>query len=113
MGPKFKYHERVKAVQKRDCKNAYPLYADAIHAGFESPAADYEEEKIYLNAYVSKLRKKMQQALRAMDQLNRSYGRDTIRYATMGYEKKWAMRQDFLSRRYTTRIEDVIVVNAK
>jgi DNA polymerase V len=31
-----------------------PLYAEAIHAGFESPAADYEEERIDLNAYVSK-----------------------------------------------------------
>ncbi|MBE9601881.1 DUF4113 domain-containing protein [Pedobacter sp. MC2016-24] len=58
-------------------------------------------------------RKKIQQALQATDQLNKSYGRDTIRYATMGYEKKWAMRQEFLSRRYTTRIEDVIIVNAK
>jgi len=31
-----------------------PLYAEAIHAGFESPAADYEEERIDLNAYVSR-----------------------------------------------------------
>jgi len=31
-----------------------PLFGERIHAGFESPAADYEEEKIDLNAYVSK-----------------------------------------------------------
>lgn len=31
-----------------------PLYQERIHAGFESPAADYEEEKIDLNDYVSK-----------------------------------------------------------
>jgi DNA polymerase V len=31
-----------------------PLYAEAIHAGFESPAADYEEARIDLNDYVSK-----------------------------------------------------------
>lgn len=31
-----------------------PLFAEKIHAGFESPAADYEEEKIDLNAYVTK-----------------------------------------------------------
>ena len=31
-----------------------PLYHENIHAGFESPAADYEEESIDLNAYVTK-----------------------------------------------------------
>lgn len=31
-----------------------PLFAEKIHAGFESPAADYEEERIDLNAYVTK-----------------------------------------------------------
>ena len=56
---------------------------------------------------------KHQQALKVIDQLNQNYGKDTIRYAAMGFEKKWFMRQEFLSRRYTTRIEDVIVVKAK
>lgn len=58
-------------------------------------------------------KKKMQQALQTIDDLNRVYGRDTVRYGTMDFEKKWSMRQEFLSRRYTTRIEDVIVVQAK
>ena len=31
-----------------------PLFAERIHAGFESPAADYEEARIDLNDYVSK-----------------------------------------------------------
>lgn len=31
-----------------------PLFAERIHAGFESPAADYEEAKIDLNDYVTK-----------------------------------------------------------
>lgn len=57
-------------------------------------------------------KRKMQDVLRAVDNLNKNYGRDTIRYAVMGYEKKWAMRQEYLSRRYTTRIEDVIIVKA-
>jgi DNA polymerase V len=45
--------------------------------------------------------------------MNATLGKDTIRYAVMGFEKKWFMRQEFLSRRYTTRIEDVIIVQAK
>lgn len=31
-----------------------PLFQERIHAGFESPAADYEEERIDLNDYVTK-----------------------------------------------------------
>lgn len=30
-----------------------PLFADRIHAGFESPATDYQEERIDLNTYVT------------------------------------------------------------
>lgn len=56
--------------------------------------------------------KKMTKALNIIDQLNKSYGKDTIRYAAMGYEKSWYMRQNFLSRKYTTRMADVIIVKA-
>jgi DNA polymerase V len=56
---------------------------------------------------------KLQKALKVIDQLNKNYGKDTVRYAAMGFEKKWFMKQEFLSRRFTTRIEDVIVVQAK
>ena len=31
-----------------------PFFAEKIHAGFESPAADYEEARIDLNDYVTK-----------------------------------------------------------
>ncbi len=55
---------------------------------------------------------KMQQALKVMDKMNLDYGKNTIRYGAMGYEKKWFMRQEFLSRKYTTRIEDIIIVKA-
>jgi len=55
---------------------------------------------------------KLQKALKTIDELNRTYGKDTIRYGAMGFDKKWAMRQEFLSKKYTTRIEDVIIVRA-
>lgn len=40
--------------QKEASETLIPLFAEKIHAGFESPAADYEEERIDLNAYVTK-----------------------------------------------------------
>ena len=39
--------------ERGTAKTLIPLYAEAIHAGFESPAADYEEARIDLNDYVS------------------------------------------------------------
>ncbi len=55
---------------------------------------------------------KMARALAAIDGMNREFGKDMIRYGAMGYEKKWFMRQEFLSRKFTTRLSDVIVVKA-
>lgn len=55
---------------------------------------------------------KQQSALKIIDELNSHYGKDTVRYGVMGFSKKWAMRQEFLSRKYTTKIEDIIIVRA-
>jgi len=40
--------------QRGESEILIPLYQERIHAGFESPAADYEEARIDLNAYVTK-----------------------------------------------------------
>jgi DNA polymerase V len=45
--------KELKLFKRGTAKTLIPLYAEAIHAGFESPAADYEEARIDLNAYVS------------------------------------------------------------
>ncbi|MEJ2880970.1 Y-family DNA polymerase [Pedobacter sp. GR22-6] len=55
---------------------------------------------------------KLKKAMAAVDQINKNQGRGTVIHATMGFEKKWAMRQQFLSRKFTTRIEDIIIVKA-
>lgn len=55
---------------------------------------------------------KLQQAMAAIDHINKCYGRNTVIHAAMGFDKKWAMRQEFLSRKFTTRIEDIIIVKA-
>lgn len=55
---------------------------------------------------------KLKKAMAAVDQINKNQGRNTVIHATMGFEKKWAMRQQFLSPKFTTRIEDIIVVKA-
>jgi len=38
--------KELKLFKRGTATTLIPLYAESIHAGFESPAADYEEEKI-------------------------------------------------------------------
>lgn len=49
--------------------------------------------------------------MKALDITNGRFGRDIVRLAKQGYEKKWKMRQMHLSKCYTTRIEDVLTIN--
>ena len=47
-----------------------------------------------------------------VDQLNRKYGTNTVRYGSMGFEQKWRMRQERKSRGFTTRWEELLVARA-
>jgi DNA polymerase V len=46
----------------------------------------------------------------AMDAVNQRWGRQTLRMASQGYTAPWAMKQDRLSPRYTTRWNELLVV---
>ena len=51
-----------------------------------------------------------QQALSGlMDTINARYGRGALRIAAEGYDKSWKMKQEFLSKQYTTKWNDIIV----
>jgi len=44
-----------------------------------------------------------------MDEINARYGRGALRVAAEGYEKTWKMKQEYLSKQYTTNWYDIIV----
>jgi DNA polymerase V len=90
--PGFRY-QKV-GVELRDLKPD-----SQVQASLFAPQRDQQEFKL-------------QKAITTVDQLNGRFGKDKISYAIMGFDKKWAMRQDFLSSKYTTRIDDVIAVRA-
>jgi DNA polymerase V len=46
--------KEITLYRKGEAQTLIPLFVEKVHAGFESPAADYEEERIDLNDYVSK-----------------------------------------------------------
>lgn len=53
----------------------------------------------------------MEKLFHLTDQLNKLHGKDFVRFASMGYEQRWAMRQQWLSQRYTTRVKELLVIN--
>lgn len=48
--------------------------------------------------------------MRAVDALNRRYGRDTVTFAASGLRRRWKLRTDFISPRYTTSWDELLQV---
>ena len=46
----------------------------------------------------------------AVDGLNARHGRDRVRFAGSGLDRPWKLRAAFLSRRYTTRWDELVQV---
>ena len=53
---------------------------------------------------------RQEKLMTAMDKLNRSLGKETVRMAIQGFEKKYRLRADHLSPRYTTDINQVLKI---
>ncbi|MES2454906.1 MAG: Y-family DNA polymerase [Bacteroidota bacterium] len=52
---------------------------------------------------------RQQDLSRLLDNINDRYGRGTLRLAAEGYDKTWKMKQEYLSRQYTTNWSEIIV----
>lgn len=57
-------------------------------------------------------RAKEERLMKAMDGINRNFGSGTLRYAVEGLEVHWWRRQEHLSPRFTTRWQDIPLVQA-
>ncbi|MEP7263495.1 MAG: Y-family DNA polymerase [Bacteroidota bacterium] len=68
------------------------------------------EENVQIGLFDETDRDKNNKVMKALDTINNIYGRDTVRLAVQGFEKKWKMRQARLSNRYTTNINQLLTV---
>jgi DNA polymerase V len=55
-------------------------------------------------------RKKTGQLMETIDFLNNEYGRDVVRSAAQGFDRKWKLRQEKLSPCYTTRWDQLLTI---
>ena len=51
-----------------------------------------------------------QARMRAVDALNRRFGRDTVSFAAAGRRRGWKLRSEFLSKRFTTNWDELLRV---
>ena len=54
--------------------------------------------------------KKDGQIMKSLDNLNKRFGKNLVRFASQGYGKKWKLRQMRLSPCYTTNVQQLLVV---
>lgn len=55
-------------------------------------------------------REKEKKLMLAMDKINNSFGKQLVRFAVQGYGRKWKLRAEKLSPRYTTRLSDILTI---
>ena len=70
------------------------------------------ENEIQLNLFENS-NPKHTQLMKTMDVINHCYGQQKIRLASQDQKRVWKMKQERLSPRYTTRLQDIIIVNAR
>ncbi|RTL55964.1 MAG: Y-family DNA polymerase [Sphingobacteriales bacterium] len=68
------------------------------------------EQQIQASLFDVKDRKKGRQLHAIVDKLNKSMGKDIVRMAVQGYERRYKLRADYLSKRYTTNINEILKV---
>ena len=58
-------------------------------------------------------RTKYNKVMEVMDKPNTSYGRQKVKIATQGFDRKWKLKNEQLSPCYSTNIRDILVVKAE
>jgi DNA polymerase V len=86
------------------------------------PGYPYQKAGVFMTGFVPETnrqlcllddqakRDRLSKISRLADRLNDRFGKDFVRFAAMGYEEKWKMRQNYLSGRFTTRMDEVLTV---
>lgn len=66
------------------------------------------EGEVQYNMFANYQHSREQELSGLMDEINNRYGRGTVRLAADSFERKWAMKQEYLSKQYTTNWHDII-----
>lgn len=68
-----------------------------------------EDRAIQGNLFDEVNRDRQAALAKAIDEINRKNGHNTIRMAVQGYSKNWHLKNEYISKQYTTNIKDIII----
>ncbi len=71
------------------------------------------DNAIQTNLFDTVNREKQAALAKAIDAINRKNGYNKIRVAVQGVEKRWQLKREYISKQYTTNLDDVIVLKVK
>lgn len=68
------------------------------------------ENEVQMNMFNQKSRAKEKIVLSAMDKINLQLGKGTVRMAVQRFDKRYRLKAEHLSRKYTTRLDEVLKI---
>lgn len=71
-----------------------------------------EDNAIQGNLFDTVDRDKQSALSKVVDEINMRNGVDTVRVAVQGYNNNWHIKNEYISKQYTTNIKDIIIVKA-
>lgn len=69
------------------------------------------EEEVQMSLFDTVDREKRRKLMYSVDKINMLMGRDKIRLAAQGFERRWKLRKEQLSPCYTTRFADILTID--
>lgn len=71
------------------------------------------ERPLQADLFDTRNRDKFNKVMTVMDSLNESYGRQKVKIASQGFDRKWKLKNEKLSPCYTTKLDEVLKVKAE
>ena len=63
--------------------------------------------QVQLGLFDTADREREKQLMKTVDEVNKSFGRDMVRFGVQDYEETWKLRQEHISQKFTTRLDQL------
>jgi len=71
------------------------------------------KNEVQLNLFDETDRVRLQRLYNTVDRVNKKNGTDALKIAAQGYSKKWKLKNEHISKRYTTNLADIITIHCR
>lgn len=119
----YNYHPQV-TVKFSEATDDTGIFIQAVEKGLQRiyrQGVGYKKAGIMLNGLNDKeghqpdlftTLPQRPELMQSLDKINQRYGKDTAKFASLGFKKNWAMRANSMSAHYTSRWQDILNLQA-